>query len=200
MNELDLSNIYRYNGTYISDENATASAWWKSATGWYLANGPYITWGPNQLPATNDYAKSSAAFQNYYFPGGPYLNSLDVYGYVYGNGNVSAGYFFSFSNLPWWWQYWGSYSRTQISNGGYPPFYRFFNNRDHFYTENWAEGAGAGYNYEGVAGYLGLSNEGGTAPFYRSLNSANGDHFYSKSWAEVHTHGYSYDGVAGYIR
>lgn len=87
---------------------------------------------------------------------------------VYGGGEMSWWYdsfyttyypeYISAHNGGWWNSsgIQGWYLFGDCSVAGTVPFYRFWHDGigDHLYTTNWAEGANAGYSYEGVQGCL----------------------------------------------
>ena len=92
------------------------------------------------------------------------------------------------------------------------PLYRYWNGKNHFYTQNWREigtttigvrGA-HGYVSEGVAGYCFPSAEVGTVPLYRYYN---GEHFYTTNAKEIGTtthgvvgrHGYRSEGIVCHV-
>ena len=96
---------------------------------------------------------------------------------------------------------------------GSVPLYRYWNNREHFYTTNSNEiGVTTpghvghhGYRYEGIAGYCFPRQYHGTVPLYRYWNGA--DHFYTTNWHEIGTHisghtgqhNYRCEGIACYV-
>jgi hypothetical protein len=83
--------------------------------------------------------------------------------------------------------------------------YRYYNtgNYDHFYTANWSElGSGSGnWKYEGIAGYVLMTQPPGAVPLYRYYHTGNYDHFYTTDWSELGSGGgrWVYEGVAGYV-
>lgn len=66
-----------------------------------------------------------------------------------------------------------------------------------------AASKGAGYVYEGVAGYVPTAPASNGTPLYRLYNGASGDHFYTTSASErdiaVVRSGYAYEGIAAYV-
>jgi Repeat of unknown function (DUF5648) len=87
------------------------------------------------------------------------------------------------------------------------PFYRLYNGTDHFYTADRNEAVRAqngGYKYEGLAGYIGPSDDVCVnmrcGSLYRLYNGT--DHFYTADWNEAlsaASGGYKYEGVAGVV-
>lgn len=88
------------------------------------------------------------------------------------------------------------------------PFYELYNYGlgMHFYTASWQEMYNCvtyyGWTYEGVVGYIGLDQIGGTTPLYR-MSKSNGSHLFTTNWSEVQNavwyYGFVYEGVAGYV-
>ncbi len=95
---------------------------------------------------------------------------------------------------------------------GLVPFYRYWNNIEHFYTTNAGEigtktpgkTGNHGYTSEGIACKLSSSPGTGLVPLYRYFNGV--DHFYTTTSSEIGTtkvgaigkHGYKSEGIAGY--
>ena len=99
---------------------------------------------------------------------------------------------------------------------GSRPLYRYFDGRNHFYTQN-AEEIGtivpgvigkSKYKSEGIAGYCFPEEHKGTVPFYRYYRySGQADHYYTVDVADIGTiipgttghHGYKYEGIACWV-
>lgn len=115
MNWLESHHTFNYNGSSVTWESLSASAWWKSETGWYLT-ALTRSFSGKSLPASYDWGKAYASFRNDVFPGGPYQNAIATYSYVYGGGSVSASHNFYLDqkglNLGWRWSGW--HTRDQI--------------------------------------------------------------------------------------
>ena len=99
---------------------------------------------------------------------------------------------------------------------GSRPLYRYFDGKNHFYTQN-AEEIGtivpgvigkSKYKSEGIAGYCFPEEHKGTVPFYRYYRyRGQADHYYTVDVADIGTiipgttghHGYKYEGIACWV-
>ena len=104
-------------------------------------------------------------------------------------------------------------SLLSTSGSNLAPLYRYWNLKEHFYTQNKDEigtitlgvTGKYGYTYEGKAGYCYTSQVAGSLPFHRYYNRF--EHFYTTNVDEIGTitvgakgkHGYTYEGVACYV-
>jgi len=100
---------------------------------------------------------------------------------------------------------------------GLVPVYRYYHpgHHDHFYTSNAAEigttthgqTGNAGFQCEGVLGYVSPTEFFGSIPIYRYNQAAQHNHFYTSNAAEIGVtqhgqsgnHGYTCEGVLGYV-
>ena len=102
----------------------------------------------------------------------------------------------------------------QAAGAGLVPLYRYYNNKEHFYTTSAGEIGTTtigetgkhGYHFEGIAGYCFASPAEGVKAFHRYYNGK--DHFYTTNPEEIGTttvgsvgkFGYKYEGVACYLK
>ena len=88
---------------------------------------------------------------------------------------------------------------------GTVPLYRYWGNRDHFYTTNKREIGTVvpgqvgkyGFRSEGVAGYCYPRYRSGLIPLYRFYHAGLSNHFYTTSYREGRH--YNFEGVACYV-
>ena len=89
----------------------------------------------------------------------------------------------------------------QSQTAGTTPLYSLTSSTDAMLSTNGSEGAGTFQN-SGVVGYIATSQEPGTVPFYRMVNTKDGKHFATASpqeHAQALSGGYRDDGILGYV-
>jgi len=91
-------------------------------------------------------------------------------------GNGALGYYYE----------WVQCKIAGSSGVGLYPFYRYYNpsNGAHFYTQDTNE-VPAGFNFEGIQGYVYQVGSGVGVPLYRYYNTANHKYFYTTNYNEL---------------